>query len=98
MWRVITWYRSHVSTIAFILCGKLIAELFDIYSELVRNYISCSGSVVIGVMSFPGVGPPMRQLFIYTELLSHESPVLVEVFEFPDKICQYIPVGIHKPI
>src|SRR5207248_10396533 len=46
----------------------------------------------------PRVGPPMRQRFIYTELLRHESPVLVEAFEFSDEIGEHISVGINKPI
>src|SRR6266571_622725 len=97
-WRVIARYRSEVSTIAFILLGKFIAETLDIYSELVRNHVSCAASVVLRVMSFPGVGSPMRQFFAQTEFLRDESPVLVESFKFSDEIGQHISVGIDKPI
>src|SRR6266496_355747 len=97
-WRVIARYRSQVSTIAFILLGKFIAETLDIYSELVRNHVSCAASVVLRVMSFAGVGSPMRQLFIYTELLRDKSPVLLQPLEFSDEIGEHISVGIDKPI
>ena len=40
----------------------------------------------------------MRQLVLQTELLRHESPVLVESLKFSDKIGQRISVGIDKPI
>src|SRR5439155_12041236 len=97
-WRVIARYRSQVRTIVFILLGKFIAETLDIYSELVRDHVSCAASVVLRVMSFAGVGSPMRQLFIYTELLRDKSPVLLQPLEFSDEIGEHISVGINKPI
>jgi len=46
---------SHVSTIAFILPGKLITKPLNIHFELSCNDISCSRSVVISVMSARGL-------------------------------------------
>src|SRR5690349_8756827 len=96
--RVIARQRSHVSTIVFILSGKLITEPLNIHFELSCNDISGARSVVFSVMAAPRIRSPVRQLLLETELLCHKSPVLVEALEFSDKIGQQIPVGIDKPI
>src|SRR5438874_4370775 len=83
---------------AFILSGKLIPKAFNIYSELVSNHIARSRIVVLGVMSWPGIGSAMRQLLIQAELLRNEHPIFVEPFEFSDEIGEHISVGIDKPI
>src|SRR5882724_10993418 len=91
-------YRSHVSTMAFILFGEFITEALDIHFELVSDHVSCSGRIILGIMSCPRIGSPVRQFFVYTELLRHESPILVQSLEFSDEICQHISIGIDKPI
>src|SRR6478752_2771924 len=96
--RVIARQRSHVSTIAFIFPGELIIEPLNIHFELRCNDFSCSRSVIISVMTRPGVFASVRQLLLNTELLRHKSPVLIEPLKFSDEIRQKISVRIDKPI
>src|SRR5205085_12112778 len=96
--RVIARQRSHVRTIAFILSGELITEPLNIHFELRCNDISCSRSVILSVMTRPGVFAPVRQLPLNTELLGHKRPVLVQPIEFNDEISQQISLGIDKKI
>src|SRR5882724_9509461 len=96
--RVIARQRSHVRTIAFILSGKLIIEPLNIYFELRCNDISCSRSVILSVMTRPGVCASVRQLLLHTQLLRHKSPILIEPLEFSDEIRQQISVCIDKPV
>src|SRR6266516_5830954 len=97
-WRVIARYRSPLRTMAFILFGKLIAEAFDIHFELASDHVSRSGRIILSIMSCPGIGTPVWQFLVYTELLRHESPILVEPLKFSDEIGQHISVRIDKPI
>src|SRR5215813_4486218 len=96
--RVIALKRSHVSTIAFILSGKLITEPLNIYFELRCNDISCSRSVILSVMTRPRVGSLVRQRVLETELLCHKGPVFVESLKFSDEIGQEMAVRIDEPI
>src|SRR6266700_3654535 len=96
--RVIARQRSHVSTIAFILSGKLITEPLNIHFEFRCNDISGARSIVLSVMAASRIRSLVRQLLLNTELLGHKSPVLVEPLEFSDEISQQISVGIDKPI
>src|SRR5262249_27202830 len=96
--RVIARKRSQVSTIAFILSGKLIAEPLNIHFELHCNDISCSRSVVLSVMARPQIRALVRQLLLQTKLLGHKSPILIEPLKFSDEIRQQLSVGIDKPI
>src|SRR4029079_6669237 len=96
--RVIARQRSQVRTIAFILPGKLIIEPLNIYFELRCNDISCSRSVILSVMTRPGVFTPVRQLLLHTEFVRYKSPILIEPLEFSDEIRQQISVCIHKPV
>src|SRR5437773_6033440 len=96
--RVIARQRSHVSTIAFILSGKLITEPLNIHFELRCNDISCSRSIVLSVMARPRIRSLVRQFLIETELLCHKSPVFIEPLKFSDEIRQQISVCIDKPV
>src|SRR5438034_8961763 len=96
--RVIARQRSQVSTIAFILSRKLITEPLNIHFELRCNHISCSRSVILSVMTRPGVFASVRQLLLQTELLRHKSPVLIESLKFSDEVGQHVSVGIDEPI
>ena len=78
--------RSHVRTIALILSCELIIEPLNIYFELRRNDFSCSRSVILTVMTPPGVFASVRQLFFHTELLRHKSPILIKSLKFADEI------------
>ena len=49
-------------------------------------------------MTRPRVGSLVWQCLLETELLCHRSPVLVELFKFPDEIGQQISVCIDKPV
>src|SRR5581483_571167 len=98
MCSVIARYRSHVSTIAFILSGKLILEPLYIDFEFVGDYLPGSRRIIFGIMPRPWIGPSMRQIFGYTELFRYKSPVLFESFEFPDEIGKHVAVRIDEPI
>src|SRR5436190_7831594 len=98
MCSVIARYRSHVSTIAFILSGKLITKLLDIDLELTGDDVPGPGRVIFSVMPRPRIGSLMRQRLADTQLFSHKRPVLVEPFEFPNEIGQHGSVGIDEPI
>src|SRR4026208_2566295 len=96
--RVIARQRSHVRTIAFILSGELITEPLNIHFELCCNDISCSRSVILPVMTLPGVFASVGHLPHQTQLLCHKSPILVEPLEFSDEISQQTSVCIDKPV
>src|SRR6266550_7988374 len=98
MCSVIARYRSHVSTIAFILSGKFITKPLYIDFELVCDDIPGTRRVIFSVMPCPWIGSLMGQVFAHAEFFRHKSPVLVESFKFPDEIGKYISIGIHKPI
>src|SRR4029079_6427410 len=96
--RVIARKRSHVRTIAFILFGELITEPLNIHFEFRCNDFACTRSVILGVMTLAGVFASVRQLLLHTELLRHESPILIEPLEFSDEICYQLSVWIDKPV
>src|SRR6266699_715903 len=107
-WRVIARYRSQLRKMAFILFGKLIAEAFDIHFELASDHVSRSGRIILSIMSCPGIGTPVWQFLVYTELLRHESPILVEPLNFSPSLfrkkqiqSRYYPVlssAVPRPI
>src|SRR5438045_9078971 len=94
--RVIARYRSQVRTIALILFGKFIAEPLNIHSELVRNHVACPRIVVLSVVPRPRVDSSMRQLLVDTELLRHNSSVLVEPRDFADESGRHTCLAIEK--
>src|SRR4030095_16275322 len=98
MCSVIARYRSHVSTIAFILSSELIAKPLYIDFELVRDDFPGSGRVILSVMPRARIGSLMGQLLADTQLLRYKSPVVVQSFEFPNEIGEHSSIGINEPI
>ena len=82
----------------FILSGELVAKLFDIQFEPRCDHVSCSGSVILRVVSRSRIVSYMWQLLGNAELLRHKSPVLFQPLEAADEISDQISVRINKPI
>src|SRR5205814_8533239 len=85
-------------TVAFVLAGDIIAKPIDTYFESGCDSVSCSGSVILSVVSRPRISSSMGQVLSDAELLRNKSPVHVESFEFPNEIGEHSPIRVHKPI